>query len=134
MKDAYGKYAINRGEIAVCQTDFQDNVKANLEYYILRDNTINNFMSSLQIQKGSNVTDEDLTRQLAKLKQQKSKQMKEIDKLIEKIKTECVSNRESFCFYDVPEVLIKSKLPEASYKRAIKFLNTVRDLYLDDKL
>jgi hypothetical protein len=60
--------------------------------------------------------------------------MHEIDKLIEKIKTECVSNRESFCFYDVPEVLIKSKMPEASYKRAIKYLNLVREIYLDEKL
>jgi hypothetical protein len=60
--------------------------------------------------------------------------MKEIDKLIEKIKVECVSERESFCFYDVPEVLIKSKMHETSYRRAIKYLNLVREIYLDDKL
>jgi len=37
--------------------------------------------------------------------------MKEIDKLIDRIKVECVSNREFFSFYDIPELLIKCKMP-----------------------
>jgi hypothetical protein len=58
-----------------------------------------------------------------------------IEDFIVAVKQECVMNQHYFSFYDIPDLIIKKKVPRKDYETIIlKMLMKVKMCYLEKKL